>query len=114
MSRRDDAAVVFPVEGGRAKVDQLHPRVPHPPEVALRRGAVLRAPVGRDEQDVLRLQVGVGEVVIVQELDKKVYCIGQFVKRRWLLVGLMDLHCHFTICFMNGCRVGLRAALGLI
>ena len=71
MPRRDDAAVVLPVEGGRAKVDQLHPGVPHPPEVALRRRAVLRAPVGRDEQDVLRLQVGVGEVVVVQELDKK-------------------------------------------
>ena len=63
--------MVFPVEGGRAKVDQLHPRVPHPPEVALRRGAVLRAPVRRDEEDVLRLQVGVGEVVVVQELEKK-------------------------------------------
>ena len=71
MSRRDDAAVVFPVEGGRAKVNQLHPRVPHPPEVALRRGAVLRAPVGRDKEDVLRLQVGVGEVVVVQELQDK-------------------------------------------
>ena len=89
MPRRDDAAVVLPVEGGRAEVDQLHPGVPHPPEVALRRRAVLRAPVGRDEQDVLRLQVGVGEVVIVQELDKKEKLgllhrsLGQFVKRRW-------------------------------
>ena len=71
VPRRDDAAVVLPVEGGRAEVDQLDPGVPHSTEVALRRRAVLRAPVGRDEQDVLRLQVGVGEVVVVQELDKK-------------------------------------------
>ena len=88
-----NAAVVFPVEGGRAKVDQLHPGVrqchrlplcfltseseaclpgvPHPPQVALRGGAVLGAPVGGHKQDVLRLQVRVSEVVIVQELEKK-------------------------------------------
>ena len=71
MPRRDDAAVVLPVEGGRAKVDELDPGVPHPPKVPLRRRAVLGAPVGRDEQDVLRLQVGVGEVVVVQELQDK-------------------------------------------
>ena len=68
MSRRDDAAVVLPVEGGGAKVDQLDPGVSHPSQVALCRRAVLRAPVGRNEQDVLRLQVGVGEVMVVQEL----------------------------------------------
>ena len=47
------------------------PGVPHPPQVALRGGAVLGAPVGGHEQDVLRLQVRVSEVVIVQELEKK-------------------------------------------
>ena len=123
MSRRDDAAVVLPVEGGRAKVDELDPGVPHPSKVPLRRRAVLGAPVRRDEQDVLRLQVGVGKVVVVQELDKKGKLALLLLHRAlsidgWLLEGMkakmMDLHSHFTICFMNGHRgggVGLRAVL---
>ena len=107
MPRRDDAAVVLPVEGSRAKVDELDPGVPHPPKVPLRRRAVLGAPVGRDKQDVLRLQVGVGEVVVVQELDKKgklglLHRPLSTSTDGWLLVGMMDLDCHFTICFMNG------------
>ena len=61
---------MLPVKGGRAKVDQLDARVAHPAHVPFARRAVLRAPVGRDEQDVLRLQVRVGQVVVVQELVK--------------------------------------------
>ena len=62
--------MVLPVKGGRAKVDQLDARVAHPAHVPFARRAVLRAPVGGDEQDVLRLQVRVGQVVVVQELVK--------------------------------------------
>ena len=103
--------MVFPVESGRPKVDELDPGVPHPPKVPLRCRAVLGAPVRRDEQDVLRLQVGVGKVVVVQELDKKGKLALLLLHRAlsidgWLLEGMkakmMDLHSRFTICFMNG------------
>ena len=70
MSGGDDRAVVLPVEGGRAEVDELDPGVAHAPDVALGGGAVLAVPVRAHEQDVLRLQVGVGQVVVVQKLKK--------------------------------------------
>ena len=71
VSGGDDRAVVLPVEGGRAEVDELDPGVAHAPDVALGRGAVLAVPVRAHEQDVLRLQVGVGQVVVVQKLKIK-------------------------------------------
>ena len=71
VSGGDDRAVVLPVEGGRAEVDELDPGVAHAPDVALGGGAVLAVPVRAHEQDVLRLQVGVGQVVVVQKLKIK-------------------------------------------
>ena len=62
---------MLPVEGGRAEVDELDPGVAHAPDVALGGGAVLAVPVRAHEQDVLRLQVGVGQVVVVQKLKIK-------------------------------------------
>ena len=64
-------AVVFPVKGCRPKVDELHSGVPHAPDVPLGGRAVLAVPVVGYEQDVLRLQVRVCQMVIVQELEKK-------------------------------------------
>ena len=72
VSGGDDRAVVLPVEGGRAEVDELDPGVAHAPDVALGGGAVLAVPVRAHEQDVLRLQVGVGQVVVVQKLKKNI------------------------------------------
>jgi hypothetical protein len=60
--------VVLPIKGGRPEVDQLDPGVPHAAEGALGGGAVLAGPVARHKQDVLGLQVSVGQVVVVQEL----------------------------------------------
>ena len=71
VSGGDDRAVVLPVEGGRAEVDELDPGVAHAPDVALGGGAVLAVPVRAHEQDVLRLQAGVGQVVVVQKLKIK-------------------------------------------
>lgn len=69
MARAHHAAVVLPVEGGRPKVDQLDPGVSHPAEGPLGGRAILAGPVVADKQDVFRLQVRVGEVVVVQELQ---------------------------------------------
>lgn len=79
MSGGDDRAVVLPVEGGRAEVDELDPGVAHAPDVALGGGAVLAVPVRAHEQDVLRLQVGVGQVVVVQKLKKKISIVENII-----------------------------------
>ena len=69
MAGRHHAAVVLPVEGGRPEVDEFDPRVAHPAYVPLAGWTVVARPVLCHEQDVLRLQVRVGQVVIVQELQ---------------------------------------------
>jgi len=60
--------VVLPVEGGGPEVDELDAGVAHAPHVALGGGAELGEPVLGHEEDVLRLEVRVGQVVLVQEL----------------------------------------------
>ena len=62
---RHHAAVVLPVEGGGPEVDELDPGVPHPPDVPLVGGAVLAVPVRADEEDVLWLEVGVSQMIVV-------------------------------------------------
>ena len=69
MPRRHDAGVVLPVKGRRAKVDELDAGVAHSPYVSLGGWAELGVPVRGHEQDVLRLQVRVGQVALVQELN---------------------------------------------
>ena len=66
------ARVVLPVEGGRPEVDQFNPRVAHPAHRALGGGAHLGEPVTSDEQDVLRFEVCVREVVVVEKLKKTI------------------------------------------
>ena len=65
----DHAAVVLPVERGRAEVDELDSGVPHPPDVPLVGGAVLAVPVLAHEQNVFRLQVSVSQMVFVEKLQ---------------------------------------------
>ena len=62
-------AVVLPVESGRAEVNELHSGVPHPSDVPLVRGAVLAVPVVADKQNVLGLQVGVSQMILVEKLE---------------------------------------------
>lgn len=71
VSGADHGAVVLPVKGRRPEVDELDPGVAHAPDVALVGGAVLAVPVRAHKQDVLRLQVGVGQVVVVKKLKIK-------------------------------------------
>ena len=59
MLCRYNTAVVLPVEGGRPKVDELDPGVPHAPDVPLGGGAILTVPIIGNKQDVLWLQVRV-------------------------------------------------------
>ena len=68
MARGNDAGVVLPVKGGRTEVNELDPGVPHPTDGALGGGAHLREPVAPHEQDVLRLQVRVRQLVVVKKL----------------------------------------------
>ena len=68
MPGADHRAVMLPVEGRRPEVDELDPGVAHPPDVPLAGGAVLAVPVRAHKQDVLRLQVRVGQVVVVEKL----------------------------------------------
>ena len=67
---RHHRRVVLPVEGGGPEVDELDARVFHAAHGALRVGADLGVPVMAYEQDVLGLQVRVGQVVVMQELNK--------------------------------------------
>ena len=71
MSGADHGAVVLPVKGRRPEVDELDPGVAHAPDVALVGGAVLAVPVRAHKQDVLRLQVSVGQVVVMKKLKIK-------------------------------------------
>ena len=70
MSGGHHAAVVLPVEGGGAEVNELHPRVSHPSDVPLVGGAVLAVPVVAYEQNVLGLQVGVSQMIVVEKLER--------------------------------------------
>ena len=65
MSGGHHAAVVLPVEGGGAEVDELDPSVSHPPDVPLVGRAVLAVPVCAHEQNVLRLEVCVSQMIVV-------------------------------------------------
>ena len=64
-----NTAVVLPVERSRAEVNELHSGVPHPSDVPLVRGAVLAVPVVADKQNVLGLQVGVSQMILVEKLE---------------------------------------------
>ena len=57
----DDLAVVLPVEGGRPEVDEPDLGALHLPHVLPLAGVVGDLPVRAGEQDVLRLQVRVGQ-----------------------------------------------------
>ena len=61
--------MVLPVERSRAEVNELHSGVPHPSDVPLIRGAVLAVPVVAYKQNVLRLQVGVSQMIFVEKLE---------------------------------------------
>ena len=69
VSGGDHTTVVLPVERRRAEVDELHSGVPHPPDVPLVGGAVLAVPVVVHKQNVLRLQVGVSQMIFVEKLE---------------------------------------------
>ena len=71
VSGADHGAVVLPVKGRRPEVNELDPGVAHAPDVALVGGAVLAVPVRAHKQDVLRLQVSVGQVVVMKKLKIK-------------------------------------------
>ena len=68
MTGGHHAGVVLPVEGGGPKVDEFDAGVAHAANGPLRGRADLRVPVCGHEQDVLRLQVRVRQVVVVQKL----------------------------------------------
>ena len=69
VSGGHNTAMVLPVEGGGAEVNELHSGVPHPSDVPLVRGAVLAVPVVADKQNVLGLQVGVSQMILVEKLE---------------------------------------------
>ena len=64
----DHRAVVLPVEGRWPEVDQLDPGVAHAPDVPLVGRAVVADPVRAHKQDILGLQVRVGQVVVMKKL----------------------------------------------
>ena len=68
VSGADHAGVVLPVKRGGAEVNQLDPGVSHPPDVLLGRGTILREPVIGHKQNVLRLQISVGQMIVVKKL----------------------------------------------
>ena len=68
MPGADHGAVVLPVKGRRPEVDELDPGVAHAPYVPLAGRAELRVPVRAHKQDILRLQVRVGQVVNMKKL----------------------------------------------
>lgn len=76
MSGGHYTTVVLPIKGGGSKVYELDPCVPHSSYGSLGEGAVLAVPVTRHEQDVLGLQVSVGKVVVVKELDSIAELVG--------------------------------------
>ena len=69
VSGGHNTAVMLPVERSRAEVNELHSGVPHPSDVPLVRGAVLAVPVVAYKQNVLRLQVGVSQMIFVEKLE---------------------------------------------
>jgi hypothetical protein len=73
VPRRHHARMVLPVEGGGPEVDEFDARVTHAPYVTLGGGAELGEPVLGHEEDVLRLEVRVRQVVLVQELKREDY-----------------------------------------
>ena len=68
---RDHTAMMLPVESGRTKINQFHPCVPHASNVPLGSGTVLSVPIIGHKQNILRLQVRVCKMVIMQELKTK-------------------------------------------
>ena len=59
---------MLPVEGRRPEVDELDPGVAHAPDVPLVGRAVVADPVCAHKQDILWLQVRVGQVVVMKKL----------------------------------------------
>ncbi len=85
MPGGDDLGVVLPVERGRPEVDEPDLRVLDPADVLPLLGVVDDLPVGGDEQDVLGLQIGVGQLALVEVLDgvaqleREELKVGQYV-----------------------------------
>jgi hypothetical protein len=69
MPRRDNRAVVFVIKRRRTKVNQTDFRRFHAPKISLLQWIVGDIGVGIDKQDVLWLQVGVCQVIVMQKLD---------------------------------------------
>ena len=67
VARGDDGAVMLVVKRGGTEVDQPDFRVLDEPHVLLLAGVVDDVVAGVEEEDVLRLQVGVGQSVVVHE-----------------------------------------------
>ena len=76
VPRRDDGRVVLVVEGGAAKVDQSDLGVAEEAEVLLALGVVDEVVAAVVEEDVLRLEVGVRQPVVVHEADGVAQLVG--------------------------------------
>ena len=76
VPRRDDGRVVLVVEGGAAKVDQPDLGVAQEAEVLLPLGVVHEVVAAVVEEDVLRLEVGVRQPVVVHEADRVAQLVG--------------------------------------
>jgi len=70
-----DGAVVLVVEGGTPEVDEAYFRITNEPEVLLLLVVVDQVVRAVVEKDVLRLEVGVGQPVVVHEFD----CVAKLV-----------------------------------
>ena len=71
VSGGDNTGVVFPIKRGRSKVYQLDTCVSHSSDVSLVCWTVLAVPIVAYKQNVLRLQICMGQVVIVKKLKIK-------------------------------------------
>lgn len=76
VTSRDDDRVVFVVKGGAAEVDEPHRGVVYPPFIALLLGVVYEGVVRVDEEDVLRLQVSVSQLVVMEKADSVADLLG--------------------------------------
>ena len=79
MPRRHNGRMVFPLESGGAEVDQLHPGVPHPTDglpLAVGGHDLLEVPVVAHEEDVLGLEVGMRDAIVMHKLDSMGQLVG--------------------------------------
>ena len=82
VPRGDDGGVVLVVEGGAAKVDQSDLGVAEEAEVLLALGVVDEVVAAVVEEDVLRLEVGVRQPVVVHEADRVAQLVGNLSNLR--------------------------------